>query len=136
MKKLLTLGVVALVATVAYAAPSVINQVRNDFFGGVVIGNKTASGNIIKRSLGASATYDAASITATCTESSAITVTGAKTGDPCMVGVAATPGALNVSWTCYVSAADAVKVKVCNPTAGAIDPASQTVYVRVFSSQT
>lgn len=138
MKKLsaiLALGL--LVAGIAYAAPS-IDKVRRDFWGGLTIGAAGiagTAGNIIKESLGASATYDAASITATCDESSAITVTGAAVGDPCMVGVPVAAGALNVSWTCYVSAADAVKVKVCNPTAGAINPTSGTFYVRTFSSQ-
>lgn len=138
MKKLSAiLGLGLLVAGIAYAAPS-IDRVRRDFWGGISIGAAgvgVTSSNVIKESLGASTTYDAASITSTCDESSAITVTGAAAGDPCMVGVPAAAGALNVSWTCYVSATNAVKIKVCNPTAGAIDAASGTFYVRTFSSQ-
>ena len=138
MKKFATVLVLGLLAAgIAYAAPS-IDQVRRDFWAGLSVGARgtaVTAENIIKESLGKSTTYDAASITSTCDESSAITVTGAAVGDPCMVGVPVAAGALNVSWTCYVSAADAVKIKVCNPTAGAINPASGTFYVRTFSSQ-
>lgn len=125
---------------VAYAATTVPVKAPTWFSGGVFVNSaknatSTATANKVTKMLGASSTYDPASITATCTESSAITVTGAAVGDPCSVGVPAANGALNVSHTCYVSAADAVKVKVCNPTAGAIDGASGTFYVRVVSSQ-
>ena len=88
---------------------------------------------MITRTLGASAVIDFASSTIVCTDSSAITVTGALAGDPCFVGP---PAAIanNSSFTCYVSAADAVKVRHC-PAGTAIDPASATYFVRVVSGQ-
>lgn len=137
--KFLAILSLALLAFMALAAPANVNidgNVRWMKLGAWV--GTTAGGNVANKltaMLGNSATYDAASITATCTESTNITVTGAKLGDVCSVGAPTAVGALNISVTCYVFAADAVRIKVCNPTAGAIDPASGTYYVRVFSNQ-
>lgn len=91
----------------------------------------------ITRSLGASATINFASATDTCADSSAITVTGARTGDVCMVGpptgIGTSDAGATSTFSCYVSANDAVKVRFC--TIGAEDPASATFYVRIFSNQ-
>ena len=89
--------------------------------------------NRITRSLGGSATIDFVSGTIVCTDSAAITVTGARAGDACFVGPPASPAA-NSTFSCYVSASDAVKVRHC-PAGTAVDPASATYYVRVFSAQ-
>lgn len=85
------------------------------------------------RSLGGSATIDFVSGTITCSDSTAITVAGARVGDTCHVGTPASPQA-NSTFTCYVSASNAVKVRHC-PAGTAADPASATYYVRVISSQ-
>ena len=93
-----------------------------------------ATANRVTRALGFSAVIDFASTTITCNDSNAITVTGAQAGDPCFVGPPTSGGSTNASYTCYVSAADTVKVRHC--AAGtADDPASATFFGRVISSQ-
>lgn len=75
--------------------------------------------------LTATATLDFPNILAqTCAELT-ITVTGAVVGDAVRLGPPSTIEA-NLSWNGYVSAADTVTVRVCNPSAGAINPASAT----------
>lgn len=93
--------------------------------------------NKLTRSLAGSITFDFASVTITCEDSTGITITGAQTGDPCFVGPPTTiSGAgtgLHSNFTCYVSAADTVKVRHC--AAGTADnPASATFKVRVLSN--
>lgn len=89
--------------------------------------------NSVTRMLAGSATIDFASGSIVCTDSAGITITGAQAGDPCFVGP---PAAIanNSSFTCYVSAADTVKVRHC-PAGTSIDPASATYNVRVISNQ-
>lgn len=125
----------AVTATVAYADPLVIQAVRAWFKAGIFVGTTApaVAGNKVTKMLGNSATIDFVSGTIVCTDSAAITVTGAVAGDPCFVG-APTTAAANSTFTCYVSAADAVKVRHC-PAGSAIDPASATYFVRVISSQ-
>lgn len=55
-----------------------------------------------------------------CKDSAAITATGADTGSACEV---ARPSTATGSFTmeCYVSAADAVKIKLCNPTGSIVN---------------
>src|SRR5436190_1109817 len=79
----------------------------------------------------ATATIDFASTAAnTSTDSSGITVTGAAVGDPVIVG---SPAYLaGGGFEAYVSAADTVKVRFSNNTAGALDPASGTYKIVVF----
>lgn len=94
--------------------------------------------NKVTKMLGANATIDFASATITCTDSSAVTVTGAVAGDACSVGPPVTVNGagtgLNSTFSCYVSAANTVLVRHC--AAGtADDPASATFFVRVISSQ-
>lgn len=92
--------------------------------------------NRITNSLAGSATIDFAiqAEPGGCAESSAITVAGAALGDACFVGAPvlanADAGVLNGSFTCFVSAADAVKVRFC----GIDNPASATYEVRTFSN--
>lgn len=149
MKKiaLIALGVLAI------ALPSfAIQQLDLDlsprlhaFTSGVLVGpldlqtsDTKVNANRITRSLGGSITFDFASTTITCEDSTAITVTGARTGDACFVGPPTTiSGAgtgLHSTFSCYVSASNAVKVRHC--AAGTADnPASATFNVRVFSAQ-
>ena len=136
---LFLVGVVLFAAALAFAAPTNVNMdgtvrwMKLGFFTGTTAAG-TAS-NKVTTVLGASSAYDAVSITSNCTESVNIAMTGAKLGDVCAVGAPPAVGALSVAVTCYVSSADNARIKVCNPTVGAIDPASGTYYLRVFSGQ-
>jgi hypothetical protein len=67
---------------------------------------------------------------ATCVEND-VAVAGAATGSECAVGLPATFDA-GLTSNCYVSAADNVKLRLCNPTASPINPTSKTYGVRVF----
>jgi len=79
------------------------------------------------------AAKDIASIPAnTCTDSSTISVPNAGVSDPCAVGTGATFEAGLVAM-CYATADDTVVVRVCNVTVGAVDPASQSYSVRVWT---
>ena len=90
-----------------------------------------ATGTAIQDSFAASAVIDFGSISDTTADSSAITVTGAALGDVCSVGhdLAATEVS-GSSFTCYVSATNAVTVRhSCN---GTCNPGSDTFRVRTF----
>lgn len=80
--------------------------------------------------LNGSATIDPASIAASATATTTITVTGAAVGDFVMVA----PGVdLNgLIYSAYVSAADTVEIALYNPTAGAVDLASSTWKAKVL----
>lgn len=81
--------------------------------------------------LWARATVDFASTaTQVSTDSTGITVTGAALGDPVILG-SDTTFLANAVYTAFVSAADTVKVRLSNGTAGALDPASQVFTVGV-----
>lgn len=138
MRSLFKLGIVAaLVAFVGVAYAAAYDRTERgkvQFKDGIGIGSTLAAGDRITKALATTSVYDPASVTATCTESAAITVTGAAVGDVCLVGPPVAAGTMNVSLTCYVSAANAAKIKVCNPTAGAIDVLTGTWSVRVFSA--
>lgn len=128
----LTVLAVLTLSTLAFAAFAPTRILNLHVLNKLLIGNATEA-NAITETLSASATIDFASATTTCVDSSAITVTGALAGDACSVGTPAAATA-NLSFTCYVSASDAVKVRAC--AAGtAADAASATYYVRVFSAQ-
>lgn len=99
--------------------------------------NDKINASKITRSLGASATVDFSGAASGCTDSSAITVTGARAGDTCELGapisIATADAGAEASFSCFVSASDAVKVRFC--TNSFEDPASETYRVRVFSNQ-
>lgn len=126
------IGVIALApkeALAAFAPSRILNlYVLNK----LLIGNATET-NAITKTLSGSAVIDFASATITCSDSSAITVTGATIGDACAVGTPAAATA-NSDFSCYVSAANTVLVRHC-PAGTAADPASATYYVRLFSAQ-
>ena len=126
MKKIAipTLGLV-LLASVAFAL-DVKKPLVHIFEQGVKLGS---SGTTISDSFAASTTIDFASATDACDVSSDITVTGAAANDVCVVGAPTT--ADEDSWfSCFVSAANTVKVKHCAH--GTVNPASATYTVRVF----
>lgn len=152
MKKFLgfILGV-ALTAGLATAAVQHIDlnvsSFLSGFTGGIIVApasllttDAKINASRITRSLGASSTINFDLLAAGgCEESSAITVTGARTGDACEVGApvltGADAGVLQGAFTCFVSASDAVKVRFCSASATGDNPASATFYVRVTSSQ-
>lgn len=136
-------GVLALAALTAVVSPD-IDQAPRWMQNGFWTMPKTqaaqlTSANKTTRMLAGTLTaFDFASVTITCEDSTAVTVAGAQTGDPCFVGPPTTiSGAgtgLHSNFTCYVSSADNVKVRHC--AAGTADnPASADYRFRVISSQ-
>jgi hypothetical protein len=108
-----------------------------DFQQGILIGTKSSAdtnSSRIKAHLSTTSTIDFANTLAqTCTDSSGITLTGAASGDSVALGVTATPASTTgLTYFAYVSASDTVKVRVCNVTVGAIDPASGTFRIDVW----
>ena len=146
MKKIIILLGVIFFGAVVYAATEKVefqgSQFPTWFNKGIYVGPLVPSPagdklNKITRVLSATATIDFASATITCRDSAAIVTTGAQIGDPCFVGMPETLTAggtgLHETFSCYVSAADAVKVRAC--AAGtADDPASVVFKVRVVSN--
>lgn len=96
-----------------------------------------ANGVVITTMLTTSGAIDFAS-TATLTSPTdgSFTVTGAAVNDVCTVGLPAAPTA-GMVYTCFVSAADTVKVREFNASAGTVDAASATfrVYVQHVLNQ-
>jgi hypothetical protein len=81
----------------------------------------------------ASHTADLASMAANvCAADATVTVAGAALGAECVAGGPATLNAGAIV-TCFVSAANTVKLRVCNSTTGALDLPSLTYTVRVFN---
>ena len=147
MKKI-ALVTALLVAGLALAAQQIdlnVSTRLSGFVGGLLVvpsnllsaSDTVINGHRVTKLLGTSSTVDVASTaTLTCSDSAAITLVGAKTGDPCLVGLPAThPTNGSGSFSCVVSAADAIKLRFCNPSAGALDPTSATFFYRVVSSQ-
>lgn len=101
--------------------------------GGLTISSAANTGVLISGILSATAVFNPGSIAAnTCTDSSAITVNGAVDASECWVGApAANASVAGVSHVCYVSAANAVKVRACCDTVGACVATSQTYRVTV-----
>lgn len=135
--KRLSLVAVFLLGITALAATQFTRLLNLQVAGKSLLGSATES-NAITHSYSASAVIDFASATITCEDSTGITVTGAVAGDACFVGAPTTiSGAgtgLHSTFSCYVSAADTVKVRHC--AAGTADnPASATYFVRVISAQ-
>lgn len=130
-------GVVERVDRAGSAYP--IHFDRGFYVGPRVPDPTSTTANKVTRMLSASATIDVATATAACNDSAAVTVVGAQVGDPCFVGAPTTiTGAgtgLSSSFTCYVSAADAVKLRHCPVGTAVDDPASATWFFRVISQQ-
>jgi hypothetical protein len=142
MKKFALLSLL-LLATAAFAIQQLdltVSPRLQSILSGIIVGPRSIqatdaliNANRETRSLGAQAVIDFASATITTVDSSAITVLGARTGDPCFVGPPAAV-VVNASFTCLVTAADTVKVRF-TPAGTAADPLSGTYFIRVISSQ-
>lgn len=120
-------------------APANANGTNNDYYfrgdgtvtGGNLLYHKEAGAWItVAGYLFGSATYDAPSIAASGTTTTAVTVTGAALGDLAVCSFGVSLGGLVA--TAYVSAADTVTVVLFNPTGAAIDLASTTLRARVW----
>lgn len=86
----------------------------------------------ITRMLRGDFTIDFASGTTTCADSASQTLSGARTGDICVVSPPSGSTA-NTSFSCRVSATDTVIVRYC-PAGTAADPASGSYNVMVLSN--
>lgn len=107
---------------------------RTTFTGPVVSDNGfiAGTGATVTAILKASSTIDFGAISGnSTTDSSDITVVGASTGDPVLVGA---PSTINSGLvvTGYVSAADTVKIRIANVTQGSINPANGTFSIVVI----
>ena len=117
-------GLESLIGSAEAGGPTVptIYQREPHYWGGA---HEFANGVTVSGPLAWTSTIDFATATTTCTESSAITVQGAAVNDSCFIGPPATGGSTNATYSCYVSAANAIKARHC--AAGtADDPASAT----------
>lgn len=108
MKKISVIAL-ALVATVAFGAVAYTRILNLYVTSKLLVGNATEA-NAITKSLSGSATVDFSSAYSGVALSNSITVTGARAGDPCFVGVPTAAAALKAKFGCYVDAADSVKV--------------------------
>lgn len=70
-------------------------------------------------------------LTLVSTDSAGITITGARLGDPVILGCE-TAFVANYVWQAFVSAADEVKIRFTNATAGTIDPGSVVFHIGVI----
>lgn len=94
--------------------------------GGTTGGTWVAFGAMgLKAALTATAALNFPNIVTLTSQELTITVTGAAVGDSVLVGPPAAIEA-NLTWAAFVSAADTVTIRVSNPTAGDINPASAT----------
>lgn len=118
----------ALGAGVALADYVAVQPVHQLFQAGLTIGG---IGTKLDDSYATPATIDFAGVTDQCEDSSGITVTGAAVNDGCVVGPPATMPCAHCWLSCYVSAADTVKVRLCAHGASG-NPASATYSVRTL----
>ena len=105
--------------------------------GGLFIGTAmtAATENRLTKSPATGATsIDFAGVTDQCEDSPNVTVTGAQVGDTCNVGTPAAMPCTHCWLTCYVSAADTAKVRLCAHGASG-NPAAANYRVRTFSNQ-
>lgn len=85
----------------------------------------------VKILLSGNKTYDPPSLTAGQGSTTTLTVTGAVTTSPMFVEAAFSNDLQGMSLTAYVSGTDTVSVRFLNDTAGTIDLASGTLWVRI-----
>lgn len=81
--------------------------------------------------LWATASMDFASSATLLSSDVTIAVTGARLGDPCVIGFV-TPPVANVTYYAFVSAADVVTARFMNTSGGTLDPAAQVIVVGVI----
>ena len=127
-----------LLTSLAYGATQYTRIVNAQVLGKSLMGTTTEA-NAITRSLAGRFDYDFGAVTITCEDSVAITTTGALVGDACEVGIPAFDtsdggNGLNSHFDCYVSAADAVKVRHCG-IGTETDPPDAGYSFRTFSVQ-
>ena len=135
---------VTLIATFAFAQEARIDVYRFTpqwFTAGVYVGPEAAPNvaatrdNRVTRILGGNYTVNfAVAQTITCVDSGNLTLTGARTGDLCLVTPPADGASANASFTCRVSAADTVLIRFCAHGTAAT-PGSDTYRVNVISNQ-
>jgi hypothetical protein len=97
--------------------------------GGLFIGD---SGSKISGSYRLVSTIDMSSIAANACLDTQLTRTGVVAGAECTVGAPSTIET-GLILNCFAAGANLVKLRACNVTVGAIDPASQSFSVRVFN---
>ncbi len=135
LRSLLLAVAACMVLVVGGAVAATFSDVGgNTFTTGITLGS---AGTLMEDSYSATLSTAFGGVAAsTCKDSAAITVTGASTGDPCVVGIHSDYTGL-LSYSCYVSATSAVKIRICNPAASSVDTHAGTTtarshYVRVF----
>mgnify|MGYP001337946909 CR=1 FL=1 len=99
--------------------------------GGYATGVKGSESVVVGTAYNASATWNPANILVGAMESVDVTVTGAALGD--FVLVSASIDTVDLTLTAQVTAANTVTATLANNTAGAVNLASFTLYVRVLS---
>lgn len=148
MKKLALVALLAVATLAVLAVPEARAQVRRagKVWLGTVDTPFSVGGSLYVNNYGpvtrvipfTTAAIDFATGTIVCADSAGTTVTGARVGDPCIVGMPATLTAggtgLHHSFTCYVSAADTIKIRQC--AAGTADDPGSVVFQGYVISQT
>lgn len=131
--------VVALFGGVAMAASALIAQDQRIWFkqGFVVVPTAintqaTTAAHVVTRLLAGAETFDFASTTIVCEDSTGATITGAQVGDGCTSSTPVAPG--NGTFSCYVSAANTVKGHFC-PAGTTVNPASGSFRYYIRSNQ-
>lgn len=115
--------------TLAASGVSQVNPVKQgNFVDGITVGGS----GVLKKILTATAALDFGSIAAGASADLTIAVTGAAVNDSVSLGPPPAPTA-GIIFEPFVSATNTVTVRATNITGGAIDPASQTFRVTVFS---
>lgn len=130
----ITVVAVLAVAALAVGATQFTRILNLNVLGKTVFGN-VAETHAVSKSLVADVDYDFASSTIVCTDTPAVTLTGAAVGAPCFVGIGPRDGGTqivtaNSTFSCFVDAVDTVKLRHC-AVGTAANPADAGYVVRV-----